>query len=52
VIVIVMIFRPEGLWPSQQRRRELREAQEVVPLEEVVGVAKPGVASPAEKEVV
>ncbi|HLU00952.1 MAG TPA: ABC transporter ATP-binding protein [Burkholderiaceae bacterium] len=27
-LVLVMIFRPEGLWPSALRRRELRSAKE------------------------
>ncbi len=27
-LVLVMIFRPEGLWPSALRRRELRSARE------------------------
>ncbi len=52
IIVIIMIFRPEGLWPSQQRRRELHEAQEAVPIGELVGVTKSESTSQAEREVV
>ncbi len=51
-IVIIMIFRPEGLWPSQLRRREIRETEEAMALEEVVGVTSSEASSPAQKEVV
>jgi branched-chain amino acid transport system permease protein len=27
-LVAVMIFRPEGLWPSQVRKRELQRTKE------------------------
>jgi branched-chain amino acid transport system permease protein len=32
LLIFMMIVRPEGLWPSQRRRMELHE-QEDVPIE-------------------
>jgi branched-chain amino acid transport system permease protein len=32
LLIVMMIARPEGLWPSEARRRELRAAEEPVPV--------------------
>jgi branched-chain amino acid transport system permease protein len=34
VLVAMMLTRPEGLWPEEQRRLELHEAEEAAPVEE------------------
>ncbi|MFN2203568.1 MAG: branched-chain amino acid ABC transporter permease [Caldilineaceae bacterium] len=31
LLIVMMLVRPEGLWPSAVRRRELREEEEAVP---------------------
>ena len=45
VLILMMLFRPAGLWPEQVRVRELREAEEAARAQtaaEVVGVASDG----------
>jgi branched-chain amino acid transport system permease protein len=32
LLIVMMIARPEGLWPSEARKRELRAAEEAVPV--------------------
>jgi branched-chain amino acid transport system permease protein len=31
LLIVMMLSRPEGLWPSEARKRELRAAEEIVP---------------------
>jgi branched-chain amino acid transport system permease protein len=31
LLIVMMLSRPEGLWPSEARRRELHAAEEAVP---------------------
>jgi branched-chain amino acid transport system permease protein len=48
VLVVMMLYKPEGLWPEATRVRELHEDEEpnVVP-EDPTGLAKPVEANPA-----
>jgi branched-chain amino acid transport system permease protein len=32
LLIMMMLARPEGLWPSETRRRELHAAEEAVPI--------------------
>ena len=48
VLVVMMLYRPEGLWPEATRVRELREDDEPnVTSEDHTGLAKPTETSPA-----
>jgi branched-chain amino acid transport system permease protein len=41
LLIVMMLARPEGLWPSEVRRRELRAAEESAPIGGG-GLAEPG----------
>ncbi len=48
VLVVMMLYKPEGLWPEATRVRELREDDEPnVTSEDHTGLAKPTETSPA-----
>ncbi|MFN8466841.1 MAG: branched-chain amino acid ABC transporter permease [Caldilineaceae bacterium] len=48
VLVVMMLYRPEGLWPEATRVRELRDDDEPnVTSEDHTGLAKPTETSPA-----
>jgi len=41
VLIVMMRLRPEGLWPSEVRRRELHASDEVLALDDAGGVLAP-----------
>jgi branched-chain amino acid transport system permease protein len=45
VLVVMMLYRPEGLWPSAARQRELHADENVVPEEAQAEPAQPGEAT-------